>query len=178
VAVGGTEARVVTNQVWTRDQWQALNPATMHAYRYNGRYLAFYDGGSFAFTPGQGVEFYDTTASAGYYDIYGDILYLVQGADITQWDRGTPLTFTWLSRIHEIPPGSASFNCGKVIAYTYPVQMTVYADGETVLTLTVQSPNMFRMPAGFTLARDWEVKLQGVNEIASVQLATSPGELV
>ena len=178
VAVGGTEARVVTNQVWTRDQWQALNPATMHAYRYNGRYLAFYDGGSFAFTPGQGVEFYDTTASAGYYDIYNDTLYLVQGANITQWDRGAPLTFTWRSRLHEIPPGAAGFTCGKVIAYGYPVTLNVYADGVTVMSREITSTYMFRMPPGFILSRDWEVELQGTNEIASVQLATSPGELV
>jgi len=178
VAVGGTDARVVTSQVWTRDQWQALNPATIHAYRYDGRYLAFYDGGSFAFTPGQGVEFYDTAASAGYYDIYDDTLYLVQGANITQWDRGTPLTFTWRSRLHEIPPGAAGFACGKVIAYGYPVTLNVYADGVTVMSREITSTYMFRMPPGFILSRDWEVELQGTNEVASVQLATSPGELV
>jgi hypothetical protein len=150
----------------------------MHAYRYNGRYLAFYDGGSFAFTPGQGVEFYDTTASAGYYDIYNDTLYLVQGANIAQWDRGAPLTFTWRSRLHEIPPGAAGFTCGKVIAYGYPVTLNVYADGVTVMSQEITSTYMFRMPPGFILSRDWEVELQGTNEVASVQLATSPGELV
>ena len=178
IAVGGTEAQVITSQVLTRKQWQALNPSTIHGYRYDRAYLGFYDGGSFLFTPGQGIEFYDTVASAGYYDLSDDILYLIQGADITQWDKGNPLTYTWRSKIHEIPPGSAGFSCGKVIAYTYPVQLTVYADGETVVTHTVQSPSMFRMPSGFTLSRDWQIELQGVNEVSSVQIASSPGELV
>jgi len=178
IAVGGTEAQVITSQVLTREQWQALNPSTIHGYRYDRAYLGFYDGGSFLFTPGQGIEFYDTVASAGYYDLSDDILYLIQGADITQWDKGNPLTYTWRSKIHEIPPGSAGFSCGKVIAYTYPVQLTVYADGETVVTHTVQSPSMFRMPSGFTLSRDWQIELQGVNEVSSVQIASSPGELV
>jgi len=178
IAVGSTEAQVITSQVLTREQWQALNPSTIHGYRYDRAYLGFYDGGSFLFTPGQGIEFYDTVASAGYYDLSDDILYLIQGADITQWDKGNPLTYTWRSKIHEIPPGSAGFSCGKVIAYTYPVQLTVYADGETVVTHTVQSPSMFRMPSGFTLSRDWQIELQGVNEVSSVQIASSPGELV
>jgi len=34
------------------------------------------------------------------------------------------------------------------------------------------------MPPGFTLFRDWEVELRGTTEIASIQLSTSPGELV
>jgi hypothetical protein len=178
IAVGGTEAQAITSQVLTREQWQALNPSTIHGYRYDRAYLGFYDGGSFLFTPGQGIEFYDTVASAGYYDLSDDILYLIQGADITQWDKGNPLTYTWRSKIHEIPPGSAGFSCGKVIAYTYPVQLTVYADGETVVTHTVQSPSMFRMPSGFTLSRDWQIELQGVNEVSSVQIASSPGEIV
>jgi len=178
VAVGGTEARVVTAEVMTREQWQALNPDTLHAYRYDGMYLGFYDGGSFTFTPGKGIQFYDTTASAGYYDVAEDVLYLVQGSDITQWDKGDALTYTWRSRVHEFPPGMAGFTCGKVIAYAYPVTLNVYADGQTVTSQTVVSANMFRMPAGFTLARDWEIELQGTAEIASIQLATSPGELV
>ena len=178
VAAGGSEAQVITSQILTREQWQALNPATLHGYRYDGMYLGFYDGGSFAFTPGSGIEFYDTQASAGYYDVAGDILYLVQGSDVTQWDKGDPLTYTWRSRIHEIPPGAAGFTCGKLIAYGYPVTLNVYADGVTVMSQSITSMSMFRMPAGYILSRDWEVELQGTTEIASIQLATSPGELV
>jgi len=178
VAVGGSEAQVITSQILTREQWQALSPATLHAYRYDGMYLGFYDGGSFAFTPGSGIEFYDTVASAGYYDVFEDVLYLVQGSDVTQWDKGDPLTYTWRSRLHEIPPGAAGFTCGKLIAYDYPVTLNVYADGVTVMSRSITSHNMFRMPPGFTLFRDWEVELRGTTEIASIQLSTSPGELV
>lgn len=178
VAAGGSEAQVITSQVMTREQWQALNPETIHGYRYDGMYLGFYDGGSFAFTPGTGFEFYDTQASAGYYDVAEDALYLVQGADIAQWNKGSPLTYTWRSRLHEFPPGSAGFTCGKLIAYSYPVTLSVYADGETVLSQEVTSASMFRIPAGYTLSRDWEIEVQGTSEVASIQIATSPGELV
>jgi len=178
VAIGGSEAQVITSQVMSREQWLDLNPATIHGYLYDGAYLGFTDTGSFLFTPGVGFEFYDTQADGGYFDVSEDALYLIQGADIVQWGAGSAQTFTWRSRKHEIPPGSASFTCGKVIAYDYPVQLRVYADGQTILDQAITSPQMFRMPAGYALARDWEVELSGVNETASVQLATSPGELV
>jgi len=178
VAVGGSEARVITADVMTREQWQALNPATIHAYRYDGAYLGFTDTGSFLFTPGVGFEFFDTQADAGYYDVAEDLLYLVQGIDIVTWSTGPAQTFTWRSRIHEIPPGAAGFSCAKLIAYGYPVQLKIYADGVTMLDKAVQSTNLFRLPAGFTLSRDWEVEIQGTSEVASIQLATSPGELV
>ncbi|WP_428398308.1 hypothetical protein [Marinobacter salarius] len=178
VAIGGSEAQVITASSMTRDQWLALNPGTIHAYRYDGAYLGFTDSGSFLFTPGVGFEFFDILADAGYYDVAEDNLYLVQGTDIVTWNTGAALTYTWRSRVHEIPPGSAGFTCGKVIAYAYPLQLRVYADGQTVLDLTVQGATMFRMPAGYTLSRDWELELTGNAEVASVQLASSPGELV
>lgn len=178
VAIGGSEAQVITSSAMSRDQWLALSPDMIHAYRYDGAYLGFTGSGSFLFTPGVGFEFFDILADAGYYDIAEDNLYLVQGANVVIWNAGSPQTFTWRSRVHEIPPGSAGFTCGKIIAYSYPVQLRVYADGNTVMNQTIQSTQMFRMPAGFTLARDWEIEMSGAVEIASLQIATSPGELV
>lgn len=178
VAAGGDGAQVVTREVFSRDQWQALNPASIHAYRYDGRYLAFSDGGCFAFTPGQGVEFFDVNANAGYYDITRDTLYLIQGSSVKAWGQGDPMTLTWRSRIHEIPPGGAGFSCAKVIARSYPVTLRLIADDEFVLEHDVEGPGMFRLPAGFTLSRDWEIEVLGLNEVQSVQIASSPSELV
>jgi len=178
IAVGGSEAQVVTSQVLTREQWQALKPETIHAYRYDGMYLAFYDGGCFTFTPGKGLEFHDITAEGGYYDLLSDTLYLIQGNSIVTWEGGAAQTYTWRSKIHEIPPGSASFTCAKVIAYGYPVTMRLYADGAVIYEHDVQSASMFRLPAGFALLRDWEIEMEGTQETASIQVATTPGELI
>ncbi|MDY7116607.1 hypothetical protein RAN53_09615 [Halomonas sp. SSL-5] len=178
VAAAGRDARVATREVMSREQWQALKPETIHAYRYDGRYLAFYESGCFTFTPGEGIEFFDITASGGYYDIADDTLYLIQDAGITAWGKGDPLTFTWRSRLHEIPPGAAGFTCAKVIARDYPVALRLFADGEAVLDLSVKDAQMFRLPAGYTLNRDWEIELAGTHEVNSVQIATSPTELV
>lgn len=178
VAVGGGEAQVLTREVISKTQWQDLKPHTIHAYRYDGRYLAFYDGGCFAFTPGEGFEFYDVGATSGWYDLDNDTLCLIQGNQITAWGRGEPLTMRWRSKVHEIPPGAAGFSCGKVIARQYPVTLRLFADGETVLEQPVQSRNLFRLPAGYAGCRDWEVEVEGAHEVQSVQIASSPSEIV
>lgn len=178
VAVGGRDARVVTQNVLSKQQWQALNPKSIHAYRFEGKYLAFYNGGCFIFTPGEGVEFLDTQAEAGYYDIADGRLYLIQGNSIVTWNEGSELTYRWRSRIHEVPPGAAGFTCAKVIAYGYPVTLRLFADGQQVVSQAIQSPDMIRLPAGHTLSRDWEIELEGTHELSSVQIATSPAELI
>ena len=178
VAAGGEGAKVVTREVISREQWQALNPDSIHAYRYDGQYLAFYNGGCFAFTPGEGVEFYDVNASGGYYDITRDTLYVIQGNSVRAWGRGQPMTYQWRSRLHEIPPGGAGFTCGKVIARDFPVTLKIIADGHTVINQHITSSGMFRLPAGYTLMRDWEIELTGTHEVHSVQVATSPSELI
>lgn len=178
VAIGENQANVATMNVFSREQWQAMAPKTIHAYRYDGQYLAFYDGGCMAFHPERGVQFFDASAAGGYYDISDDNLYLIQGQSIAAWDRGDLMTLTWRSKIHEVPPGAAGFSCAKVIAYSYPVTLRLIADGETVIEHAVSSSAMFRLPAGHTLSRDWEIELTGEAEVSSVQIATSPGELI
>lgn len=178
VAAGGDGARVVTQEVFSREQWQAINPSSIHAYRYDGRYLAFSDGGCFAFSPQEGVDFFDVEASGGYYDVTRDTLYLIQGGNVAAWGRGDAMTYRWRSRIHEVPPGGAGFSCAKVIAREYPVTLRVIANDETVLEHEVTDAQMFRLPAGYTLSRDWEVEVEGSREVQSVQVAMTPGELV
>ncbi len=178
VVMAGRDAQVISAQMISKAQWQALGPESIHAYRYDGRYLAFYPGGCFVFTPGEGFEFHDISAQGGYYDIADDTLYLIQGGDIAAWEKGDPMTFVWRSRLHEVPPGSAGFSAAKVIAREYPVTFRLIADNETVLEHAVADAQMFRLPAGYTLSREWEVELEGEREVHSVQVATSPAELI
>lgn len=177
VAAAGNDARVISAEMIGKAQWQALGPETIHAYRHDGRYLAFYAGGCFVFTPGEGFEFFDIDAQGGYYDIADDTLYLIQDGEIAAWGQGQPMTYTWRSRLHEFPPGAAGFSCAKVVARDYPVTLRLIADGEIMHEQAVEDAQLFRLPAGYTLARNWEVELEGQHEVHSVQVATSPAEL-
>ncbi|SEJ46907.1 hypothetical protein SAMN05216201_10996 [Pseudomonas linyingensis] len=178
VAVGGGQARLLTAGMIGKDQWLALQPETIHGYRYDGRYLAFYQGGCFTFTPGEGFEFFDIGAESGYYDLADDTLYLIQGGSITAWGKGQPMTLRWRSKVHEIPPGAAGFTCGKLIAREYPATLRLFADGAKVFELAVPDARLFRLPAGYTLSRDWEIEIEGETEVLSVQIASSPSEIV
>lgn len=177
VAAGGSEAKLVTSGVYSREQWRALNPETMHCYRFDGRYYAFHDGGCIAFTPGDGIDTFDIMAVAGYYDDQRDVFYLIRGDELTEWGEGDSLTMRWRSPITQVTPGGAGFSCAKVIAAEYPVRMRLFADGQTVLDTEVQSAGMFRLPAGFTLCREWQTELETKGEIYAAHIATSPSEL-
>lgn len=178
VSVAGGSAQLLTATMISREQWQALKPETIHAYRYDGRYLAFYEGGSFYFTPGEGFEFFDVTATAGYYDREKDTLCLIQGGGITAWGKGDPMTMRWRSKVHELQPGGSGFTCAKVIARAYPVTFRLIADGVTMLELLVPSRDLFRLPAGYAGCRDWEIEVEGAVEVQSIQIASSPSEIV
>lgn len=178
VAAAGRDARVVTRGAMSRDQWKDLQPESIHAYRHEGRYLAFYSGGCFLFSPEDGFEFFYVSADGGYYDASDDTLYLIQGGEVTAWGEGSALRYTWRSRTHEVPPGGAGFTCAKVMAKSYPVEFKLFADGSRAAKHIVQDSNMFRLPAGYALCRDWEIEVSGINEVYSVQIATSPSDLV
>lgn len=178
VAAGGRDTEVVTRNVMSRDQWQALAPETIHAYRHDGRYIAFYSGGCFSFTPQEGFEFFDVTAEAGYYDIADDTLYLIQGSSITAWGEGAAMTYTWRSKIFEVIPGGEGFNCARVVARTYPVTIRLYADGTLYHERSVADVEIFRLPPGGYLAREWEIEVESTNEVVSIQVASSPTEIV
>ncbi|MGP9826902.1 hypothetical protein ACT048_20730 [Ectopseudomonas khazarica] len=177
VAVGGSSAEVVSAAMMSREQWQALNPSTIHAYRHDGRYLAFYSGGCFAFSAQSGFEFYDLSATGGYYDLLNDRLCLISAGAVRGWGIGSAMPMVWRSKINEFPPGG-SFSCAKVIARSYPVTFRLFADGQPVCAVEVASGQMFRLPAGFSGAREWEVEMAGVREVISVQIASSPSELI
>lgn len=178
VAVGGGSAQLLTKAMISKEQWKALKPETIHAYRHDGRYLAFYQGGCFAFTPREGFEFFDVSAAAGWYDLDKDRLCLIQGNSITAWGSGAAMTLLWRSKVHEVAPGSGGFSCAKVIARQYPVTLRLIADGVTMLELHVASRDLFRLPAGYALCRDWEVEVEAAHEVQSVQIASSPSEIV
>lgn len=178
IAVGGGSAQLLTKEIISKEQWNALQPETIHAYRHDGRYLAFYQGGCFSFTPGEGLEFFDINATAGWYDLDKDQLCLIQGNSINAWGKGDLMTLRWRSKVYEVSPGGSGFTCAKVIAKSYPVKMRVIADGVTMLTMDVQSRDLFRLPAGYALSRDWEIEIESVHEVQSIQVASSPSEMV
>ncbi len=118
-------------------------------------------------------------ATAGYNDPVEDALYLVfvesgQGR-VKKYNAGTPLTYTWQSKElrleNPICPG-----CALIDAEAYPVQFTLYADGQQKHTQSVADGKMFRLPAGYR-AKTFQVKVSGATEVNQIIVAENPSEI-
>lgn len=185
VSVGSGSVGVITRKLFTRDEWQALKPSSMHAYSIDGMYICFYDTGTTQagfildpFNPGVGIVHIDQYATAGFTDSINDALYLVDSVsgDIVEWNAiGQPnLSGTWKSKKYIGSP--TNYAAMKINALNYPVTAKVFADGVLKHTQQVLNSGVFRLPSGF-MAETWEIELTGVNAIQSIQMATSVAEL-
>lgn len=186
VAAGESGVKLITENVFSRAQWQALNPESIHAYKFEGRYVFFYDTGS---TQGGYIlntrtdvpelvtlNFY---ATAGFNDPVEDALYLVivesmQGM-VRKFNAGTSLTYTWQSKEVRFEK-PANPGCAIIDAEGYPVTFTLYADGVQRHTQSVANGNMFRLPAGYR-AKEFQIKVSGTTDINQIIVAENPEEI-
>ena len=174
----------LTEKMFSRREWQALVPSSIHGYYHDGKYHGFYNNGvtqrGFIFDPTQGngaFTFVETYATAGYADLVQDALYLKVGTTIVKWAAsGSNYTYTWKSAKFETPVFT-NFSRGQVSAATYPVTFKLYADGVLKLTTSVANNDPFPLPGGFT-SRYHEVEISGTSEVFSVAIANSVAELM
>lgn len=180
VAAGGTEASLISEAAITPEQWRALKPETIHAYRFDDRYLAFYDDGttqgSFTFHPKEGFLFYDEYADIGFLDEQTGDVYLKQVTALTKWNEGTDMAVTWRSKKWHTPRHAALKVC-KVDADAYPVSVEFFQDGVSVKSLNIPNKNAFRVPSQ-SLYRDFELEVTGAAAVNRIQLATNMSELI
>ena len=173
----------VTATLYSRKEWQALVPSSIHGYYHDGRYHGFFNNGSlqrgFIFDPAQGtgaLTFVDAYATAGFNDTVQDALYLKIGTQIVKWGADNDkLMYTWRSGIAEMPT-PVNKSCAQVVAKSYPATFRLYADGELKHTQMVSSADPFWLPSGY-LARFYEIELAGSAEILAVYVADNMEEL-
>ncbi len=174
-------ARILTAGLMTREDWQALKPATIIGQMYEGLYYGSYDDGSgrksFFIDPGNpsGVYFMDLGYSAMHFDELQDQLYVLDGASVKRWDAGTLMTYRARSKVFRAPR-PVTLASAEVTADGFPVTLRVFADGTLKHTQTVQSKDPFRLPGGFR-ASDWQIEAEGTFAVQGVALAGSTQEL-
>lgn len=174
-------SKMLTENYFTRDQWQAyFSPTTIHAYAHDLKYVAFYNNGVtsggfiYDLTSGQFI-LHDIYAQAGFTDLRRDQLFLAfSDRTVKKWLGGAAKTYTWRSKKFTLPSISG-FSCAQLEAEAYPVTAKFYMDGNLFHTQTVASRNMFRLPV--KVGRDLEVQFEGTAEIFSFSIAQSPQEL-
>lgn len=195
VAVSAQGAELLTRNLMTHDQWQALKPSSIQAFFWEGQYLAFYapDSGpaaSFVFMPGDpdvGISYSALSADCGFYDPYDNVVYIVNGAYVYQWnkDTATLLTATWKSGILETAPYTC-FSFWTVQADAYPVTAKYYIwavnpttkqlEPTLVQSFDFQDNNAVRLPAGHR-EQYHQLELSSANAVFSAHMTQSAKEL-
>ena len=177
VAATDNSLQLATENILTRDQWQALVPSTIVGFQWEGHYIGFYNDGTeskgFIFDPRGGKNSYvklDFHATAGFNDLEEDELYLVVGGSVVKFasHASSKLSYTWKSKSfylsRPINPAVAKLNCDS---YSPNPTFKLFADGTLKHTQTVTDSNTFRLPSGYK-ANEFEVEISGsvpVNEV-------------
>lgn len=147
----------VTRQLFTPDQWKQLQPQTMRAVQWEGRYVAFFDGSgdyipvgakSLMIVPGameDGVAFFTADAAVAYRDPLDNTVYFVSKEEATSgklcsWNTGSTFkTAKWLSKTFQ-SPNHVNFSWLQTQSDGHPLTVSHYVeDGANLLTKTTLS---------------------------------------
>lgn len=177
VAITTGDARVITEKMITKRDWQQYEPSTIHAYFYENQYIGFYGESAGFIYDVQTNAFVDLDfyAQAGYSDLKTDTLYLVIDDELFAWDSGAAaLEYVWRSK---------KFNAG-IRSYKYcrvrgenlsQTKFKVWADNNLILNLQSIPEGPFRFPK--IKATDWQFELSGQYEVTEVLFTESMAEM-
>jgi hypothetical protein len=181
VAVSPRGARIITEQLFTRNQWNSyFTASSVHGYSHDLKYFGFHDNGSFIYdVPTKSFTTSTIKAEAAFQDLSVDRLYVMYtNNDIVAWgESSSNLQYTWKSKVFSMP-SEVSFSCMQIEAETYPIDYTLTmtgSDGTTTQSGTVTSRDMLRIKS--VLARDWQIEITGSGEVYNIALAQSGEEL-
>lgn len=176
--------QLVTQDILTREQWQAFSPSSIIGFQWEGHYIGFYSNGSenkgFIFDPRGGKNTFVTLgfhATAGFNDLENDELYLVVAGGVVKFASGSGLNFSWRTKKFYTPrpinPAVAKVDCDS---YSTSPTFKLYADGVLKHTESVSNSNVFRLPSGYK-AQEFEVELTGSTAINECCVYESAEEL-
>jgi hypothetical protein len=202
---GDAGAKLLTDGIFTRDQWQELRPALMTGTMYEGLYFGSYlDAANvrrgFLIDPMNpaGIFFLEKGYETMFRDDAQDVLYVLDGVNIKKWDAAEDL-MTAKFRSKVFAGVDRNYAAARVEADGYPV--TVVFDAlnvdQTVIddrlaaqpavftnpsagvlrhTRAVTNNRPFKLPGGF-VAREHQVEVQTQSPVQWVMVATSMQEL-
>lgn len=188
VAYASTEGFVFQGQAGMRmltpnyllDDWEALNPSSMHAVYWSGTVIAFYDAGGsnkgaivIPLSDQEDPYFWSQWASAAYVDRRNNRLYLALTDGIYRWNAGSPLAWTWESKVFAMPQRTAW--AALQVRSEGPVTIVGKADGRVQWTRIANNETV--TVGGGYLGAEWTFEFQSSAKMTSFDIATSLGEL-
>ena len=184
--LGASGSRVITSGLIHPADWQALGPSTMVCSQFYGMAVVFYYDTAATAWKGFMVDPINPTGiywlSQGYQAVYADPLtssmfVLDTMGHIQKWDAGASfMTATFTSRA--VRTASANMGFARVLADSYPVTLSVIADGVTRATRSITSDDVFSLPGGYE-AQVWQVHVETTGApITSAHIAETDVELL
>lgn len=191
VLISSNSANLATRNLFSRRDWQKLNPESIVAGRLEGRYLFTFDGSiegadektGIIDLSGQAPFFMRTDAvmQCAYHDIRTGRLYIQQSDNrlyiFDDVDAADWRALKWRSKVFDLG-FSTSFSCirveGSELSDPSGFACRVYADGALIRTITSLN-TAERLPD--TRGQRWEVEVEGAAEITSIAFAHSMAEL-
>ncbi|MFR9719867.1 hypothetical protein ACL00X_10975 [Aeromonas diversa] len=179
VGVGADGGHLVTEQIITREQWQAMRPDTLRAWYSEGKYVALTDTHGFVFDPKSGdFRILSGRWDAAVADMQLDALMIAKGNQLHQWRGGdVALPMRWRSKVFVLPPGvrlGAARLMGDELA---KVGFALWVDGVKVFELLpgLVPPGAFRLPS--VRGRRWQVEINGTAAVERITLGGSITEV-
>lgn len=176
---------VMTEHLLTRAQWRALSPDTIIGAVWGQWYFGFYNNGTRrgfminTVEPRAIIWLPDTVVYAVFEDMVSDALYLLTTSNhILKWDysTGTLATATFKSKVFRHPEATNP-GCARIIATTYPVTFSLWADGTLIVNAqSVADDNPIRLPSGY-VAEEFQVQISGTGPVEAVYVAEEIADL-
>jgi hypothetical protein len=176
VSITQSGAKVITAEIFDNETWRALLPQYIHAAKHDNRYYGFFMSGGFILDLQGNFTKHDITATSCYVDPVLDQLYVAIGQTVQKWDSGTPKTYTWKSKRHNLGK-LENFTCAQIKANSFnDITFRMYVDGVLRFAKQVTSADPFRLPSGFK-SRIYEFEIIGTDHWTAAFVAQSIEEL-
>ena len=172
--------RLVTGNMLTREQWQAMQPSTMVAGRVLGLYVCFYNDGAikgFVIDPKDpnGIYMLTTGYDAVFRDPLTDRLYVLEGGNIKRWNAGASMTATFRSKTILLPD-PVNIGALEVIAKGYPVTVKVWGDGVLRIDRSVPSAEIVRGTPGW-VSDQLQFEVSATARVIALRVGETPNDL-
>jgi hypothetical protein len=194
VSISPGSQEVMSNGLYTREEWQPLNASTMIGAVYNNMYFGFYqtvagDRKSIIILRGDNppLATFDANAKAKFVEPVTGTMYILSAADnkIYSLDTNTAsnTVFTWKSKkfIHNRPTTYSALQVHADYVYMAAtpgsyLTLNLYAEGQGVLTINMTGDDPVRIPS-VTRSYYWEIEVTGNVPVRRITVATSVDEL-
>lgn len=171
--------KLITEDLYTREDWQQLNPSATFAVEHEQIYYLFHATGCLTFdSRSSKLGKLDVVATAAYVDKVNDVLYIASGTNIQAVFGGaTRRTGLWKSG-RVVMPFQSTFAWFQIMgdqSEANPVTFRWYGDGVLVHSVTVTNILPDRLPPGRWL--EHEIEIESTARVTRITLASSTEEL-